>query len=392
MKNSIQIIILLLLTAACVAEKTSNGKVEAIISNIKTRAAPDKRVALFDIETRQNGRQIILKGETNLPDAAMVLRDSLQNQNIAFVDSISLLPEASLGRNIYGVVKLSVANIRSEPQHAAELATQALLGTPLNVLKKEGGWYLVQTPDKYISWIDWGGLQLMNREAFEKWQAAEKLIVVKPFGFLYDAPSNDAATIGDLVMGNIMELDQASEGFFSIKLPDGRAGFVKETGVRYLREWVGALKPTPESLVNTSFAFKGLPYLWGGTSFKGVDCSGFTKTVFFMNGLIIPRDASQQIHTGKLVDATGALDKLIPGDLLFFGTRATDSAPEKVVHVGIWIGNNEFIHASGNVHVGSMDSTASNFDAYNYKRYLRTKRLLNQEDENLIQLKESDFF
>src|SRR5690606_23920156 len=144
------------------------------------------------------------------------------------------------------------------------------------------------------------------------------------------------------------------------------------------------LSPTTDSLVNTSFAFKGLPYLWGGTSFKGVDCSGFTKTVYFMNGLIIPRDASQQIHTGILVDDKRNLTKLQPGDLLFFGRAATDSTSEKVVHVGIWIGNNEFIHASGNVHVSSMDSSAANFDEYNYTRYLRTKRLLHQDDEKLI--------
>ena len=132
--------------------------------------------------------------------------------------------------------------------------------------------------------------------------------------------------------------------------------------------------------------------MWGGTSTKGVDCSGFTKTVYFMNGMIIPRDASQQIHEGTLVDDSKEFDKLVPGDLLFFGRKATETSPERVIHVGMWIGNNEFIHSAGNVHISSMDKNAENFDEYNYNRYLRTKRILNETDEGLIYLTKSEVF
>lgn len=392
MRNTIQAILLLLFVSGCLAEKNSVGEVESMISGIKTYSAPDKRVALFDINAIYKNGAVLLKGESNLPEAVATLKDSLQAQGITYIDSISMLPDPQLEGKEYAVVNLSVANIRSEPQHSAELATQALLGTPLNVLKKERGWYLVQTPDKYISWIDWGGLQLMTREDLEIWKEKEKVIFTRPFGFLYDAPNPEAATKADLVMGNLMEVTDKESGYYKVAFPDGTPGYVKQSDARMYNEWLDQLSPTTDSLVHTSFAFKGLPYLWGGTSFKGVDCSGFTKTVYFMNGLIIPRDASQQIHTGILVDDKRNLTKLQPGDLLFFGRAATDSTSEKVVHVGIWIGNNEFIHASGNVHVSSMDSSAANFDEYNYTRYLRTKRLLHQDDEKLIPLKGSELF
>src|SRR5690606_30803966 len=117
-----------------------------------------------------------------------------------------------------------------------------------------------------------------------------------------------------------------------------------------------------------------------------------TKTVFFLNGLIIPRDASQQIHTGELVDSTKNFENLVPGDLLFFGKKATDTSKERVVHVGMWIGDNKFIHAMGDVHISNMDTTADDFDKYKYDRYLRTKRIHDQKGPGLTYLAETDIF
>ena len=144
--------------------------------------------------------------------------------------------------------------------------------------------------------------------------------------------------------------------------------------------------------METSKNLMGLPYLWGGTSAKGVDCSGYTKTIYVLNGIILPRDASQQIHTGIEVDSTRDFENLKPGDLLFFGRKATADSPERVIHVGMWIGDNKFIHSMGDVHISTMDKNDPEFDEYNYNRYLRTKRILGQEDEKLIQLTESELF
>ena len=156
--------------------------------------------------------------------------------------------------------------------------------------------------------------------------------------------------------------------------------------------FVKNLNPTVESLVSTGKTLIGVPYLWGGTSTKGVDCSGFTKTIYFLNGMVIPRDASQQVHTGILIDSTKNFDNLVKGDLLFFGRKATDSTAEKVVHVGMWIGDNEFIHASGRVRISSLEKASKNFDEYNLNRYLRTKRIFKQEGKGLIYLAKKPVF
>lgn len=316
----------------------------------------------------------------------------LKAEKIAYIDSLQILPEAELNGETYGVVKLSVANLRSEPRHSAELATQATLGTTLNILKKRRGWYLVQTPDKYIAWVDAGGIETMKEEEFDQWIATEKVIYKKPFGFSYEEPNEESQTISDLVSGSILALESEEEGYYKVLYPHGVTAYIAKAEMIPYEEWISSLNPTGSTLVATAKGLMGLPYLWGGTSFKGVDCSGFTKTIYFLNGMVIPRDASQQVHAGQLVDSVKSFDKLMSGDLLFFGSPATEKSPERVVHVGMWIGNNEFIHSAGSVHISSMDSTAENFDKYNYDRYLRSRRFLQQSDDKILLLNNNTLF
>lgn len=395
LKKIILISLVALIVGACQNSEKENKTLidsQEIITEVSKEYAPDKRVALFNVEAEENNGKLVLKGESNLPEAVNSLKLKLEEKQIVYTDSIKLLPEESIKETQNALVKISVANLRSNPAHSAELATQATMGTPLEVLKKEGSWYLVQTPDKYIAWVDDGGLELVTDEKFETWRAAPKLIYTKAFGFSYKEAHSDSQVVSDMVAGSIMELLGEQNQFYEVRYPHGDKAFIEKSAAQPYSEWIAVLNPSEENLIKTSKSLMGLPYLWGGTSPKGVDCSGYTKTIYFLNGIIIPRDASQQVHTGKLVDSTRNFENLIPGDLLFFGRAATDSTTERVVHVGMWIGNNQFIHSSGNVHISTFDSTAVDFDEANYNRYLRTKRLLNVEDKALINLKESPVF
>ena len=369
----------------------SNTEADAVILEVKNEFVPDKRVALFEVESYKKDGKLIVKGDSNLPDAINSLKSKLSAQNIAFIDSLHLLPDGELKNTPNAVVKISVANIRSNPAHSAELATQATMGTPLNVLKHEGDWYLVQTPDKYLAWVDQGGIQLMSNSDKQTWLNTPKLIFTNTFGASYTEASEKAQVVSDLVAGDVLEKLNEKGDFYEVKYPSGTTAFIKKNEAKLYSEWVKSLDPSEENLVSTSKSLMGLPYLWGGTSSKGVDCSGFTKTIYFMNGIVLPRDASQQVHAGQLVDTTRNFEKLIPGDLLFFGRKATDSTSEKVVHVGMWIGNKKFIHSLGNVHISTTDSAAVDFDEYNYNRYLRTKRILPDSDK-VIRLSQSDLY
>lgn len=369
MKALQTILISLLFTCYSLAQT-----VPQTIETVRQQYAPDKRVAIFQIEMDSTGT---LKGKTNLPEARQTLLSKLQQQGARFIDQIQVLPAPVLGEQVYGVVNVSVANLRSQPRDAAELATQALLGMPLQIWDKDRGWYLAQTSDQYIAWVDFGGFQRMTKTEFDRWQQADKVIYTYPFGFCYTQPDRESQTVSDLVAGDLLALEKEDKKFYQVRYPDGRVGYIAKNEAQPLDRWKAAAHPTEESLTKTAKSLMGIPYLWGGTSVKGMDCSGFTKTVYRLNGLELSRDASQQVNQGTLIlTPNNDFSQLRPGDLLFFGQPANGTQAERVVHVGMWIGNNEFIHASGKVRISSFNATAPNFDEYELKRFLRAKRLI----------------
>ena len=133
----------------------------------------------------------------------------------------------------------------------------------------------------------------------------------------------------------------------------------------------------------------GVPYLWGGTSTKGVDCSGFTKMSYFLNGIVLPRDASQQALVGEKIDIyeddivniDKCIKNLMPGDLLFF---ASDKKTLRVTHTGIYIGNGQFIQAAGLVRINSMISGSANYDDFQSRTLVSARRMLNSIGESEI--------
>ena len=380
----------LLVFASCSNNSLLVTGLEGVSKSIKTQYAPDKRVAIFDINFDNSDGKIIASGMTDSKEAYSKLLDSLKSLDVSIINNIRILPDTVVGNKMFAVARNSVINIRSAPKHSAELGTQGLLGMSLKILDKEGDFYRIQTPDNYISWVDKGGIHKMNKGEFDTWNASKKVIFTEVFGYVYASKNKNAAIVSDITLGGLLKYLSEDANFYEVKYPDNRTGFIKKNETVVYENWLKELQPSKENIETVAKRLEGFPYLWGGTSSKGMDCSGFTKMVYLMNGFIIPRDASQQINAGKIVDADLTFNGLEKGDLLFFGTKATKTKKQRVVHVGIWLGNNkmEFIHASGNVHMSSMDTAQPNYDEFNKNRYLGSKRYLNVKDKDIIDLKE----
>lgn len=354
---------------------------------IKSKYAPDSRVNVFTVKGIKSGKKLILKGETDNFIVKDELVKSFSPKFREVIDSIQLLPESNLS-STHAVVNVSVANLRTTPSHPSELATQAIFGTPVLVLKKENDWYLIQTPDKYIAWVDAPAITLLSKSEFENWQNSSKIIATGTYGIIYSSDSINSLPVSDFIAGNIFQLkeDYFSNDFIKIVLPDKRQGFVKKSEFEILDIFISEHNTvSSEKLINTAKQFIGIPYLWGGTSIKGLDCSGFSKTVFFLNGLIIPRDASQQVLAGDKVEIDEQYSKLKPGDLLFFGSKRADKS-DRITHVGMYLGNGSFIHESGCVKIESLHKSDNNYNAFRASSLLQVRRYLKSNDKSLITL------
>jgi hypothetical protein len=393
MKKSLCLIIILLTASNLYPQDDEMNSVTKIIGMVKESFAPDKRVALFQISAEDKSGLITLTGETNLFVAKEKLISELISLGVEFRDEIELLPAEELGENIYGIVNLSVSNIRSKTEHSAELTTQALLGTPVKIYKKKSGFYLIQTPDNYISWVDDDGIVQVNKSKLKEWIGAEKVIFTKEYGFSFSEPDESSPRVSDLTAGNILVLLGEQNNFNKVKYPDGRIAFINKIFCTNYSEWLNKPALTNEDILNTAKLIMGVPYLWGGTSAKGVDCSGFTKTVYFLNGIVLARDASQQAEQGELIDTGNGFDKLTAGDLLFFGAPATDSTKERITHVGIYLGDYKYIHAAGMVKINSFDRNADNFNEYRLKHFRKARRILTSIDnKGITSVKKNKFY
>lgn len=351
-------------------------EVAQLNDSLKRIYAPDRRVDLFDVDYSIADRHVMLRGVTTSPEAKQALVSELRKKGYEVMDCLKLLPDAeALEGKVWAIVNVSVCNLRAEGDFSSEMMTQALMGMPVRVLECDG-WYRVQTPDRYIAWVHRVGIHPVTREELEAWNSAEKVVVTTHYGFVYSSPDVKSQTVSDVVAGNRFRYEGRKGAFYAVSYPDGRRGYLLRSMAQTETEWRKALKQDAASIIATAKTLMGVPYLWAGTSSKGVDCSGLMRTTLFLHDIIIPRDASQQAYKGEHIDIAPDCGNLQPGDLIFFGRKATPERKERVVHVGMYIGQGRFIHSQGDVRISSLLPDDELFDAYNLGRLLFAARVL----------------
>ena len=238
-----------------------------------------------------------------------------------------------------GVVVVAVANMYSVPTEEADVVSQAICGTNVAVAEEKDGWVQVRTPDDYTGWMPLASLRTLGTDEQPYASAGQVLQVESLFANLYREPDvtkcQPLLTVPFEARLEIVTEQEGEEGrWLEVRLPDNRSAWVQRGDV--------AFDPRPLTIPQTialSQRFMGLPYLWGGTSSFGYDCSGFTQMLMRRRGITTPRDAGPQMRWEGFVPVERSA--LQPGDLLFFGPSA-----EKIAHSGMYIGGGEFIHAT----------------------------------------------
>jgi len=253
----------------------------------------------------------------------------------------------------YGLCTLSIIPLRLQPQHRSEMTSQVLFGETLEILDQNGPWSLVRLAyDNYEGWVETRQIDSISEELYQDMnQGPTTVSDLSTHAILMKLGRDE---MQHLVPGSTLPVME-EDGLFTIGLTNYMfLGLAKET---HTDDFPAGVEEVARFYLNT-------PYLWGGRSVFGIDCSGLSQMVFKHFGLVIPRDAHQQASQGKTVDF---LQEGQAGDLAFF-----DSEEGKITHVGILLNNSEIIHASGKVRVDPIDENGIfNTDTQSYSHRLR---------------------
>lgn len=246
---------------------------------------------------------------------------------------------------MFAICNLSVIPLRSEPNDRSEIVSQVLFGEHFTILEIEKQWTKIELQfDSYIGWIDTKQYIEITENQFN--ELTNKPIILNNDLVEYITTPNNILipiTLGACV--TFLDLETINT-----------AGYIFE-GYK-----IGGLKPKKD-LIQTALLYLNAPYLWGGKTPFGIDCSGFTQMVYKLNGYKLQRDAAQQAMQGEVLSF---IEESEPGDLAFF-----DNEEGNIIHVGIILENNYIIHASGKVRIDRLD----HLGIYNPETNRHTHRL-----------------
>ena len=227
------------------------------------------------------------------------------------------------------------------------LSPRPIYGELLEPVKEQGDWTLCRMSDRYLGWVRNWHLAPMSRADHDRYRSAADHRVAANHALVFAGPTEEALPVTDLVIGTCLKIDTCKQkGWSAAELPDGKAGFIRSASVEVTP---APGPPDRDHLAATGMRFLGIPYVWGGTTPKGFDCSGLIQCIFRLNGIELPRDSDLQATVGRMLPAQRP-EALQTGDLLFFG-RAAD----RITHVAMMLSDGLFLHAHGQVRVGSVD-------------------------------------
>ncbi len=331
-----------------------------VLYRMKKSGYNDSRQAVFELKAERSGHEkiIVLSGKVLYKDQLKAAIQSLSSLNTSRSRSSINSEQVQIlltEETPSALVKRAVTDIRREPRNGAERVSQALMGESLQVLYKETDWSWVRLDrDGYMGWVQADALEIFSRQKIKDYQASFSVMVQQsllPASHTHPAEKNtDEKRIinnqaGILPFGIRLPATGTKAGYTQVLLPDGRTWWVATGGLLSL-----SYCPKPDQVgiqiaLDKIKGFIGVPYLWGGRTPYGYDCSGLAQMFLNSLGIFAPRDADQQFLAGKQVDGSPQ-----PGDLLFFGEGNQSRTEERhaaITHVAISLGYDLVIHATG---------------------------------------------
>lgn len=238
----------------------------------------------------------------------------------------------------FGVALLSIIPVRKENDDRSEMTSQLLFGEHYKILENLPGWAMIETYfDSYRGWVDDRMISEISRETFKSLSSYTPVVINRKAVSL----KLDDQSIQQIFAGSTIPFYNSISGSFTI---EDRSFELSE------KPGVAGTKSIRNEISDIALLYLNTPYLWGGRSPVGIDCSGFTQVVYKICGIQLPRDTSLQSDCGRVVEQP---EQSREGDLAYF----TKGRSDNISHTGILLGNNKIIHASGKVRIDRIDDT-----------------------------------
>ncbi|MCX6136509.1 MAG: SH3 domain-containing protein [Ignavibacteriales bacterium] len=240
MKLCIIALLLAALVSGCAKQETGISEFAQLIDSVRVKFVPDKRLGIFQVTAVRKGSQLVLRGDVETAAAKDALLAAFAKEKKNLVDSVLVLPDPALGEKKYGIICLSVANMRTDHKEAAEMGTQVLMGQVVKVWKKNHGWYLIQSQEGYLGWTFDDSFVACTESGAAAWNSASKVIVTALYDRIWDQPNRNSQPVSDIVGGNLLKTIAQRGTWTEVEIADGRRGFVASEVVQDYAKWKAA--------------------------------------------------------------------------------------------------------------------------------------------------------
>ena len=320
---------------------------QSVLDSLKKRKWAEARTTVFDVQAELADQTVRLTGQVleagQRAEAERTIRQADPHLHIANDIAVLSRPDTP-----WALSNGALSNLRKMPSNRSEIVAQALFGEPVELLQRDddNGWWFVRLSDGFLGWTVESYLSPCPKSDALAYRAQADALVLAGLAQAYAMPEESVeCLVGRLPFGAPVKVAERRREMARVNWEGTPPLWVAERDLLPMTE-----RPRPDAAgiawtLELMSRFMGVPYLWGGETPFGFDCSGFAQTAMEFMGLRVSRDADLQCFAGRPVEG-----ELRPGDLLFFGTETAD-APEAerlgaITHVAVSLGGTEFIHAT----------------------------------------------